>query len=149
MREAPDAPVILASSSRSRRRRDLTLWDWLSPSGESRRHSCLSWHWSGCPAGCGNHALGDIGLLGKNIRIDSRLVDAVDVFIGGKPARQAGDDDSGGRTGRRSAGSPRTRDPNVSKTRHSTGSSDFGPPAARESSTQADIQRMSFNARGF
>jgi ferredoxin-nitrite reductase len=28
-------------------------------------------HWSGCPAGCGNHALADIGLLGKNVRIDA------------------------------------------------------------------------------
>ena len=27
-------------------------------------------HWSGCPAGCGNHALADIGLLGKNVRIE-------------------------------------------------------------------------------
>ena len=26
----------------------------------------LTMHWSGCPAGCGNHAAADIGLLGKN-----------------------------------------------------------------------------------
>src|SRR5262249_37337984 len=30
----------------------------------------LTMHWSGCPAGCGNHASADIGLLGKNVRID-------------------------------------------------------------------------------
>jgi ferredoxin-nitrite reductase len=41
-------------------------------------------HWSGCPAGCGNHAVADIGLLGKNIRVDGQVVDAVDVFVGGK-----------------------------------------------------------------
>jgi ferredoxin-nitrite reductase len=41
-------------------------------------------HWSGCPAGCGNHAVADIGLLGKNIRVDGEVVDAVDVFVGGK-----------------------------------------------------------------
>jgi ferredoxin-nitrite reductase len=41
-------------------------------------------HWSGCPAGCGNHAVADIGLLGKNVRIDGKVVDAVDVFVGGK-----------------------------------------------------------------
>jgi NAD(P)H-dependent nitrite reductase large subunit len=46
-------------------------------------------HWSGCPAGCGNHALADIGLLGKNIRVDGRLVDAVDVFVGGKTGPNA------------------------------------------------------------
>jgi ferredoxin-nitrite reductase len=41
-------------------------------------------HWSGCPAGCGNHAVADIGLLGKNIRVDGEVVDAVDVFVGGR-----------------------------------------------------------------
>jgi ferredoxin-nitrite reductase len=46
-------------------------------------------HWSGCPAGCGNHALADVGLLGKNIRVDGKLVDAVDVFIGGKSGPHA------------------------------------------------------------
>ena len=46
-------------------------------------------HWSGCPAGCGNHAAADIGLLGKNISIDGELVDAVDVFVGGKSGPNA------------------------------------------------------------
>ena len=49
----------------------------------------LSMHWSGCPAGCGNHAAADIGLLGKNIRVDGRIVEAVDVFVGGKSGPQA------------------------------------------------------------
>ena len=40
-------------------------------------------HWSGCPAGCGNHAVADIGLLGKNIRRNGQVVDAVDLFVGG------------------------------------------------------------------
>src|SRR5262249_37698133 len=44
----------------------------------------LTMHWSGCPAGCGNHAVADIGLLGKNVRIGGETVDAVDVFVGGK-----------------------------------------------------------------
>lgn len=49
-------------------------------------------HWSGCPAGCGNHAVADIGLLGKNIRVNGEVVDAVDVFVGGRsgPAAQHG-----------------------------------------------------------
>jgi ferredoxin-nitrite reductase len=46
-------------------------------------------HWSGCPAGCGNHAAADIGLLGKNARIDGQIVDAVDVFVGGKAGPNA------------------------------------------------------------
>ena len=41
-------------------------------------------HWSGCPAGCGNHAAADIGLLGKNVRLGGKVVDAVDVFVGGR-----------------------------------------------------------------
>lgn len=40
-------------------------------------------HWSGCPAGCGNHAVADIGLMGKNVKVDGQVVEAVDVFLGG------------------------------------------------------------------
>ena len=52
----------------------------------------VSMHWSGCPAGCGNHVAADIGLLGKNIRVGDELVDAVDVFVGGRmgPSPKAG-----------------------------------------------------------
>ena len=49
----------------------------------------LTMHWSGCPAGCGNHAAADIGLLGKNVRIDGQIIDAVDVFVGGKSGPNA------------------------------------------------------------
>ncbi len=49
----------------------------------------LTMHWSGCPAGCGNHAAADIGLLGKNVRIDGETVDAVDVFVGGRAGPDA------------------------------------------------------------
>lgn len=41
-------------------------------------------HWSGCPAGCGNHELADIGLVGKRIRHNGAIVEAVDVFVGGR-----------------------------------------------------------------
>src|SRR5258708_12500189 len=40
-------------------------------------------HWSGCPAGCGNHTVADIGLLGTRTKVDGKVVDAVDVFMGG------------------------------------------------------------------
>ena len=46
-------------------------------------------HWSGCPAGCGNHAAADIGLLGKNIKVNGNVIDAVDVFVGGRSGPNA------------------------------------------------------------
>jgi NAD(P)H-nitrite reductase large subunit len=49
----------------------------------------LTMHWSGCPAGCGNHSAADIGLLGKNTRINGEIVDAVDVFVGGRSGPNA------------------------------------------------------------
>jgi ferredoxin-nitrite reductase len=49
----------------------------------------FSTHWSGCPAGCGNHAAADIGLLGKNIRVDGQVVEAVDVYVGGRAGPDA------------------------------------------------------------
>ncbi|HWP23603.1 MAG TPA: Rieske 2Fe-2S domain-containing protein [Candidatus Binatia bacterium] len=49
----------------------------------------LRMHWSGCPAGCGNHAVADIGLLGKNIKLDGEVVEAVDVFAGGAAGCEA------------------------------------------------------------
>lgn len=44
----------------------------------------ISMHWSGCPAGCGNHLVADIGLLGKRVKVNGEVVDAVDVFVGGR-----------------------------------------------------------------
>ena len=44
----------------------------------------ISMHWSGCPAGCGNHLVADIGFLGKRVRIGKDIVEAVDVFMGGR-----------------------------------------------------------------
>jgi ferredoxin-nitrite reductase len=46
-------------------------------------------HWSGCPAGCGNHTVADIGLLGVKAKVDGKIVDAVDVFVGGASGPQA------------------------------------------------------------
>jgi ferredoxin-nitrite reductase len=46
-------------------------------------------HWSGCPAGCGNHAVADIGLLGKNVRVSGETIEAVDIFIGGRAGPNA------------------------------------------------------------
>jgi ferredoxin-nitrite reductase len=49
----------------------------------------VTMHWSGCPAGCGNHTGADIGLLGKNVKIGDEIVDAVDVFVGGQSGPNA------------------------------------------------------------
>ncbi|HWH75828.1 MAG TPA: Rieske 2Fe-2S domain-containing protein, partial [Candidatus Binatus sp.] len=46
-------------------------------------------HWSGCPASCGNHSVADIGLLGKNIKLNGEVVEAVDVFAGGAAGCEA------------------------------------------------------------
>ena len=44
----------------------------------------ITMHWSGCPAGCGNHLVADIGLLGKRVKVDGEVVEAVDVYVGGR-----------------------------------------------------------------
>jgi ferredoxin-nitrite reductase len=49
----------------------------------------LTIHWSGCPAGCGNHEAADVGLRGFKTRIDGRLVDAVAVYVGGRTGANA------------------------------------------------------------
>jgi ferredoxin-nitrite reductase len=42
-------------------------------------------HWSGCPHACGQHRIADVGLLAARVRIDDEIVDAVDVYLGGRP----------------------------------------------------------------
>ena len=49
----------------------------------------LTLHWSGCPAGCGNHEAADIGFRGFKTKIDGKLVDAVAVYTGGRTGAQA------------------------------------------------------------
>lgn len=44
----------------------------------------LSIHWSGCPAGCGNHEAADVGLRGFKTKIDGKLKEAVAVYVGGR-----------------------------------------------------------------
>jgi ferredoxin-nitrite reductase len=49
----------------------------------------LTIHWSGCPAGCGNHQAADIGFRGFKARLDGKLVDAVAIYAGGHTGPQA------------------------------------------------------------
>lgn len=44
----------------------------------------ITMHWSGCPAGCGNHLVADVGLLGKKTKVDGKVVEAVDIYVGGR-----------------------------------------------------------------
>jgi ferredoxin-nitrite reductase len=46
-------------------------------------------HWSGCPAGCGNHQAADVGLRGFKARIDGKIVDAVAIYTGGRTGPHA------------------------------------------------------------
>src|SRR5262249_28875605 len=44
----------------------------------------LTIHWSGCPAGCGLHQVGTIGLQGCRSRVNGEVVDAAHVYVNGK-----------------------------------------------------------------
>ncbi len=45
----------------------------------------MTMHWSGCPSGCGNHQAADIGFQGAKARVDGKVVDAVSIYVGGRP----------------------------------------------------------------
>jgi ferredoxin-nitrite reductase len=51
--------------------------------------SPLTIHWSGCPAGCGNHQAADIGLRGLRANIGGEIVDAVAIYTGGRTGPDA------------------------------------------------------------
>jgi len=41
-------------------------------------------HWTGCPNSCGQPQVADIGLMGTTARKDGRVVEAVDIYMGGE-----------------------------------------------------------------
>jgi ferredoxin-nitrite reductase len=49
----------------------------------------LTLHWSGCPAGCGNHEAADVGFRGFKTKIDGKIVDAVAIYVGGRSGQHA------------------------------------------------------------
>ena len=61
-----------------------TLHERLGASGNP-----LTIHWSGCPAGCGNHQAADIGFRGFKTKLGGKLVDAVAIYAGGQTGPQA------------------------------------------------------------
>jgi ferredoxin-nitrite reductase len=46
-------------------------------------------HWSGCQHACSSHHIGDFGLQGTKVKVDGQMVEAVDIYIGGKIGRDA------------------------------------------------------------
>lgn len=64
---------------------------WVARSLEDRLGELprpLTIRWSGCPAGCGNHHSADIGLQGLKARVGNQVVDAVQIFVGGRSGKQ-------------------------------------------------------------
>lgn len=49
----------------------------------------LTIHWSGCPAGCGNHEAADLGFRGLKANINGQVVDAVAIYTGGRTGPNA------------------------------------------------------------
>src|SRR5260370_25397365 len=52
-------------------------------------HGPLTIHWSGCPAGCGNHQAADIGFRGLRANIGGEVMDAVAIYTGGRTGPDA------------------------------------------------------------
>lgn len=46
-------------------------------------------HWTGCPNSCGQAQAGDIGLIGTKAKKDGQVVEAVNLFTGGKVGKDA------------------------------------------------------------
>lgn len=46
-------------------------------------------HWTGCPNSCGQPQVANIGLMGTKARKDGQMVEAVDLFMGGKVGKDA------------------------------------------------------------
>ncbi|MFP4693620.1 MAG: ferredoxin--nitrite reductase [Halothece sp.] len=46
-------------------------------------------HWTGCPNSCGQPQVADIGLMGTKARKNGKMVEAVDLFMGGKVGKDA------------------------------------------------------------
>ena len=51
--------------------------------------SPFTMHWSGCPAGCGNHQAADIGFRGMKVNVGDRIIEAVAIYAGGRTGPDA------------------------------------------------------------
>ncbi len=57
--------------------------------GQTEAGDAPTIHWSGCPAGCGNHAVADIGLRGTKVNVNGESKDAVAIYVGGRSGPQS------------------------------------------------------------
>ncbi len=46
-------------------------------------------HWTGCPNSCGQPQVAEIGLMGTKVRKNGKMVDAVNLYMGGKVGKDA------------------------------------------------------------
>jgi ferredoxin-nitrite reductase len=69
------------------KRRALDVARHLEATGGATRP--LHMAWSGCPAACANHLTADIGLQGGRTRVDGEVVEAFQVFVGGRSGPSA------------------------------------------------------------
>ena len=46
-------------------------------------------HWTGCPNSCGQPQVADIGLMGTKVRKDGKIVEGVNLYMGGKVGKDA------------------------------------------------------------
>ena len=46
-------------------------------------------HWTGCPNSCGQPQVADIGLMGTKARKDGKMVEAVNIYMGGTVGKEA------------------------------------------------------------
>ena len=46
-------------------------------------------HFSGCPSSCGQHQIADIGFRGAKTKVGGKMVDAYDLFVGGRLGRDS------------------------------------------------------------
>ncbi|MDE5069895.1 MAG: ferredoxin--nitrite reductase [Trichodesmium sp. St16_bin4-tuft] len=46
-------------------------------------------HWTGCPNSCGQPQVADIGLMGTKVRKNGKMVDGVNLYMGGKVGKDA------------------------------------------------------------
>ncbi|NJN72301.1 MAG: ferredoxin--nitrite reductase [Limnothrix sp. RL_2_0] len=46
-------------------------------------------HWTGCPNSCGQAQVGDLGMLGAKAKVDGKIVEAVNLYMGGTVGKHA------------------------------------------------------------
>jgi ferredoxin-nitrite reductase len=53
-----------------------------------RDKGVIKFHWSACVKGCGIHGVGDFGFEGAKVKVDGRVVEGVNIFVGGNSRKE-------------------------------------------------------------